>query len=451
MTQRSIFKILFYISIASSIYFLITVEFLQIRERVEYLFYYFLNSLIILFYIFFIKSKKYSEFFFISIIAILLSFYFFEIYNSFLKINQLRSKIEKTDISKINFYKKNKKINDNTIIGFHLFAYLKDEKKFLPLTHKSKSNIIMCNENGYYSKFTSDRYGFNNDDRVWNENVKKILLIGDSFVQGSCVNRPDNINSRLRKLNNSYNFINFGIGGTSIINQYAIMKEFYPKNVNKVFLFYYEGNDLSELKDEVKNPILLKYFNNENFSQDLKSKINLSDQIYKKFFVLEKKNYLIKNSKKNIQNKEKNQKLFLKIPVDILLFKNTRKLITFLARDSVNKDYSNYEVSLYEKTLLKFKKFVEKNNGELIFVYLPEWSRYNSFKYYKNRLHTFDDYYYKKIINIVKKNEIKIIDIHQSLFLEEKDPLNCFPYKESGHYNKKCYFKISSIINKSLN
>ena len=451
MTQRSIFKILFYISIASSIYFLITVEFLQIRERVEYLFYYFLNSLIILFYIFFIKSKKYSEFFFISIIAILLSFYFFEIYNSFLKINQLRSKIEKTDISKINFYKKNKKINDNTIIGFHLFAYLKDEKKFLPLTHKSKSNIIMCNENGYYSKFTSDRYGFNNDDRVWNENVKKILLIGDSFVQGSCVNRPDNINSRLRKLNNSYNFINFGIGGTSIINQYAIMKEFYPKNVNKVFLFYYEGNDLSELKDEVKNPILLKYFNNENFSQDLKSKINLSDQIYKKFFVLEKKNYLIKNSKKNIQNKEKNQKLFLKIPVDILLFKNTRKLITFLARDSVNKDYSNYEVSLYEKTLLKFKKFVEKNNGELIFVYLPEWSRYNSFKYYKNRLHKFDDYYYKKIINIVKKNEIKIIDIHQSLFLEEKDPLNCFPYMEPGHYNKKCYFKISSIINKSLN
>ena len=182
-----------------------------------------------------------------------------------------------------------------------------------------------------------------------------------------------------------------------------LWKNFILQNVNKVFLFYYEGNDLSELKDEVKNPILLKYFNNENFSQDLKSKINLSDQIYKKFFVLEKKNYLIKNSKKNIQNKEKNQKLFLKIPVDILLFKNTRKLITFLARDSVNKDYSNYEVSLYEKTLLKFKKFVEKNNGELIFVYLPEWSRYNSFKYYKNRLHTFDDYYYKKIINIVKK------------------------------------------------
>ncbi len=447
-TQKSIFKILFYISITFLISGLIIIEFLQIKERAEYLFYYFLFSLIIFFYILFIKSKKYSEFFFISIIAILLGFYFFEIYNAYLKINEFNSKIEKKNKSKIEVYKENKKINDSTIIGFHPFAYLKDEKNFLPLTHISKSNIIQCKEENYYSKFISDRYGLNNNDHVWDKNITKILLVGDSYVEGSCVNRIDNINSGLQKLNKSYNFINLGIAGTSIINQYAITKEFFPKNVDKVFLFYYEGNDLPELKDEIKNPILSQYLNDKNFSQDLKNKTKLSNQIYKKIFILEKKKYLMNNSKVKIQNKEKYP---ISLLTDFIGLKSTKKLVTFLVKEKKKKIYSDYEVDQYEKTLLKFKKFVEKNNSELIFVYLPEWSRYNSFKYYKNKLYEFDDYYYKKIINIVKKNEIKIIDIHQSLFLKEKDPLNCFPFKSPGHYNKKCYFKISLILNEFLN
>ena len=58
----------------------------------------------------------------------------------------------------------------------------------------------MCNENGYYSIYDSDRFGFNNPDDQWDQDLD-FLLIGDSFVNGACVNRPNDIGSNLRKFN----------------------------------------------------------------------------------------------------------------------------------------------------------------------------------------------------------------------------------------------------------
>ena len=53
---------------------------------------------------------------------------------------------------------------------------------FFPLSGKSLSKTINCNENGYFSIFKSDRYGFNNLDKVWDQNNTEYFLIGDSFV-----------------------------------------------------------------------------------------------------------------------------------------------------------------------------------------------------------------------------------------------------------------------------
>ena len=44
-----------------------------------------------------------------------------------------------------------------------------------------KKITIYCNENGYFVKYLSDRYGFNNDDNLWDEGNKNIVL-GDHLV-----------------------------------------------------------------------------------------------------------------------------------------------------------------------------------------------------------------------------------------------------------------------------
>ena len=42
----------------------------------------------------------------------------------------------------------------------------------------SNSKTIYDNENGYYSIYQSDRYGFNNPDNEWDSNETEILLVG---------------------------------------------------------------------------------------------------------------------------------------------------------------------------------------------------------------------------------------------------------------------------------
>ena len=64
----------------------------------------------------------------------------------------------------------------------------------------SNVETIICNKNGYYFIYESDRFGFNNPDSEWDKKEIEYLLVGDSFTHGHCVNRPDDIASVLRTL-----------------------------------------------------------------------------------------------------------------------------------------------------------------------------------------------------------------------------------------------------------
>ena len=135
------------------------------------------------------------------------------------------------------------------------------------MSGKSNSKTIFCNENGYYAIYKSDRYGFNNPDEEWDKTEVEYLLVGDSFVHGACVNRPNDISSKLRNLSNK-SVISLGYGSNGPILEYASLREFFPDRVKNVLWFYYEGNDVKNLSDELRNVFLRKYINNINFSQN---------------------------------------------------------------------------------------------------------------------------------------------------------------------------------------
>ena len=80
------------------------------------------------------------------------------------------------------------------------FLYVEEADVFFPLSDISNSKTVSCNENGYYQIYNSDRYGFNNPDEEWDNEIIDYLIIGDSFAKGACVNRPHDISSILRKL-----------------------------------------------------------------------------------------------------------------------------------------------------------------------------------------------------------------------------------------------------------
>ena len=166
------------------------------------------------------------------------------------------------------------------------------ERGQMPLGTKPNSLNLLCNESGRWSKFYSDRYGFNNYDNIvpekniWDQYQKKpnILLVGDSYVQGACVDQKQNISSQLIHLQNREHLmswskqghelhkylspqlkiqlsdkhvINLSNSGTGSIAQLSMIAEYYYLiNPKQIFWFYYEGNDLTDIKNEMKNKIL---------------------------------------------------------------------------------------------------------------------------------------------------------------------------------------------------
>ena len=221
------------------------------------------------------KLRKYN--FIVLLFSILLSLYLCEGYLSFLKYkNSLESRVKiyekvtgkKYDTrSLLEVYtseKKNKEIalryspkillerRDDEIGNMNLF----------PLSGISNIKTIFCNEEGFYSSYVSDRYGFNNPDEVWNQDEIDTIIIGDSFVHGMCVNRPDDIPSVIRNLTKK-NIISLGYRGNGPLIEYATLREYLNKPVKNIIWVYYE-NDLIDLHNELKNEILRNYIENSH-------------------------------------------------------------------------------------------------------------------------------------------------------------------------------------------
>ena len=115
-----------------------------------------------------------------------------------------------------------------------------------PLSGVSNSKTINCNENGYFSIYQSDRFGFNNPDKEWDSKNIEYLLVGDSYAHGACVNRPNDISSVLRTISNN-GVINLGISGNGPLSEYATLREYLPSNVKNIIWIYFEGFDLMDL------------------------------------------------------------------------------------------------------------------------------------------------------------------------------------------------------------
>ena len=76
----------------------------------------------------------------------------------------------------------------------HPFLKLVDDLP--PLGANPHTNHYLCNEGYGLIKLKSDRFGLRNDDEIW-DNINllknKVLLVGDSFAHGACVEKKDSI------------------------------------------------------------------------------------------------------------------------------------------------------------------------------------------------------------------------------------------------------------------
>jgi len=383
--------------------------------------------------------RKIKTYLIIIFLSVIFSLYFFE---SFLLIKEkveLSQKIKSfknntgkdfDKRTKLEIYEDLKQKDKNITISFNAWSKMfLNKKDIFPLSGLSNKKSIHCNENGYYSIYSSDRYGFNNPNEEWDKKNLDYLIVGDSFVHGACVNRPNDISSVLRSLSGN-SALNLGISGNGPLTEYATLREYIKPNIKKIIWIYYEGYDLQDLIFERNNFILKKYLKDKKFSQDLKKNNKKKDEVVERITNIE----LARISEKYKDDKRLKYKILKFIRLD-----KTKNSINFENTYSPSIDDSVFKD--FEKILKQSKDLSINNGSKFYFVYLPEYYRYTK-KYNEDN--------YEKILEITNKLNISTIDLKKELFDKEESPSKLFPFELGGHLTIEGYKKVTEKIYENL-
>ena len=337
--------------------------------------------------------------------------------------------------SKTNFYKKNPDKVGMDMVGSSMYD-------IFPLSGASNSMTLHCNENGYYSTYLSDRYGFNNPDEEWDKKKISYFLIGDSFLHGECVNRPNDISSLLRNMSGK-SVLNLGYYGNSALIQYAGLREYLHHNVKNIIYFYDERSDLTELRDEFDNDVLNNYFEDTSFTQNLKSKQILIDNITRIEIKKRRPERIILADRKANEFKSRKMKSSYKIIKFLKLYDSRKMFLSTKKKITYKESFEELNYGKFSQLLKKIKIFSEKNNANFIVVYLPSYYRYTQKNHHIEKT-------YEQIKSILADEKIQLIDIHTEVFEKRFDKLGLFPFRGPGHYNEKGYYEVTKAIYKNL-
>ena len=242
-------------------------------------------------------------------------------------------------------------------------------------------------------------------------------------MHGACVNRPNDVSGVLRK-HYKKNVLNLGYSGSGPLIEHATLREYFPKlKVKNIIWVYFEGNDQTDLINELTNSILKKYITDVNFNQNLISKQTYINKLNEIHFEKE----LIKTKRERIIN-------FFKLG-------NLRNIIQPV------KGYKEKSLTIQPKPskefikILKFsKKLAEKNNSNFYFLYLPDFFRYSEIKSDDN------DYKKNEIIKIINELNINLLDFHSEIFSKNSNPKSFFPYEKNNHYTPEGYKILAKYI-----
>lgn len=116
---------------------------------------------------------------------------------------------------------------------------------FAPLGLESNSKQYICNEGHGPLKLSMDRFGFRNQDVVWDKPASELVLLGDSFAFGVCQQYPNTIAGHL---STQYDLLNLSFPGATAVHYAAMLKTFGPKiKADRVVLIFY-SNDNKPIK-----------------------------------------------------------------------------------------------------------------------------------------------------------------------------------------------------------
>ena len=278
-------------------------------------------------------------------------------------------------------------------------------------------------ENGFNELiYQTDKFGFreNIDLRY---KFSDFVLLGDSFTESICENKPNDLKSNLLMQTN-FTYLNLGMHGTDYPAQALNLIEYTKDtNFNGLLWFFYEGNDYEKKSYEL-----------EEIPQRQGSEFNINkNEIYE-------------------LNINHNISIFFKFKV---------WLSEFLRGPSVLiKFFKNYNSLLdkkdYNQVLANVSKYLKKNNVEKKYIiYIPSWQKISLYKLHKLKIYNKHPQVIQlnnlknNVKKIAKKNNFQFIDI-ENYFFELNDPMKVYHYRLNTHFNSYGNKILSKAIIKKL-
>lgn len=286
-----------------------------------------------------------------------------------------------------------------------------------PLGGLSHRVTVVCNETGRYMVYESDEHGFNNPEGSHQAKDIDVAIVGDSFAQGFCVAPGDDMAGVIRS--GRFRVLNVGMGGSSLLLELAILREFVlPVKPRVVLWVYYEGNDLADLEAELADPYLSQYLD-ASFCQGLLARQQEADGLLTEFT-----NQLWQDEPRRTGN-----------ATPVLNFLKLKRVRTLLGYRSTAAPEPSQD---FMQIMSLARDGVTRAGGTLYLVYLPTWARY--------ALNEDEDYLARnKTLDIVRGLDIPVIDLHESMS-SHPDPLSLYPFRANGHFNAEGYAMLANQI-----
>lgn len=303
-----------------------------------------------------------------------------------------------------------------------------------PLAQLPNSTIVGCNESGEYPLLQTDEDGFNNPPGSWHRPIT-VALVGDSYVEGSCIDPADGLVAGLQR--HIPGTIAVGLSDSGPLVMLGLIKEYLTRvRPDDVFWFFYEGNDLANLVAEMQAPGLRIYLEPEG-TQDLLAIRDSVEPGIRAYLSGLMQRPAREGRREPASDPARNR---LSNWMRLSRLRQTLALANVSSRLQNCCDLPDFEVVLEEAD-----RSVRDWGGRLHFVYLPAAGRY-----YHPMSALLDDNvrYRAPVLRLVHRLGLPVVDIHDA-FEAAGDPRDLF-FNDRSHYNEAGYALVVEAVYRHL-
>ena len=317
------------------------------------------------------------------------------------------------------------------LISRRLTLEISDED-LLPLGGVSRAPVVFCNRGGGYLIYDNDEHGFRNPLGLYEAGRLEVAIVGDSFANGMCVDDDAHAAARIRS--EHPRTLALGVAGFGPLAMLGTLVEYVaPLEPPTVLWFFFEGNDLGDLKREQGHERMMRYLD-DGYSQGLLEQQPAIDRALRDFGT-EENHRRRPGERRELQELDRRQSW-----KGALQLRNLALALAPLTQSNPNDRYA-LDPALLGRTLERARDTVKGWNGTLHFVYLPAIERYLS--------PSAANPHRAEILALVRDLGIPVTDVHAS-FEAHPDPSTLFPFGLHGHYNEAGYQLVADTVLESL-